>query len=137
MTGDDFLALADQLQGSAAPTEAAYRTAVSRAYYGAHHLARAFLTDLEIKLDRGHGETWSLLGSSGVTEGKRAATMLAMLHENRVVADYKLESDKPRNRAFVKDNLERAKLVRSLLLACRQEPKRTEVKNGIVSRKPS
>ena len=133
MTGNEFLTLAENLKGAAAPTEAAYRTAISRAYYGAFHLACAFLADLDVKIGKDHGEVWNRLGSSGITDAKKAATMLAILHENRIVADYRLESAKPRSVAFVEDNVERARTVRSLLLACGQEPQRTEVKNGIDS----
>jgi uncharacterized protein (UPF0332 family) len=131
MTGDDFLELAAKLKEMAAPNEATHRTAISRAYYGAYHLARAFLAELGVRVGKDHGDVWNRLGKSGVVDAKKAATMLAVLHENRVVADYQLESTKPRNAAFVEDNIERARAVRLLPLACRQEPKRTEVKEGI------
>ena len=44
MTGDDFINLAGKLATS--PDEASLRTAVSRAYYGAFHLALAFFDDI-------------------------------------------------------------------------------------------
>ena len=45
MTGDDFIHLAGKLATSV--DEAALRSAVSRAYYGAFHLALQFLEDIE------------------------------------------------------------------------------------------
>src|SRR5438128_1706525 len=135
MTGNDFLALADELlKNPSLPTEAVLRTVISRAYYGAFHLARAFLADAGLKHGREHGDVWRLLGSSGVIVAKQAATGLAVLHENRTIADYDLSSPKPKSQAFARDNVERAKYVQSLLDACRQEPLRSEIKNGIVHR---
>lgn len=46
--GQAFIHLAGRLAASAAADEAAGRSAVSRAYYGAFHLAVAFLGDLGI-----------------------------------------------------------------------------------------
>jgi uncharacterized protein (UPF0332 family) len=43
MNPDEFLTLAEQLAGQ--PSEAARRSAVSRAYYGAFHLARGLVED--------------------------------------------------------------------------------------------
>ena len=44
MNGDDFIQLAGKLATSADP--ASLRSAVSRAYYGAFHLAGEFLADI-------------------------------------------------------------------------------------------
>jgi uncharacterized protein (UPF0332 family) len=46
MTGLDFIALAGKLAASPNADGATVRTAVSRAYYGAFHLTKAFLRDL-------------------------------------------------------------------------------------------
>lgn len=46
MNPDDFVSLAGKLAANANADEATYRTAVSRAYYGAFHLAAAFLAEL-------------------------------------------------------------------------------------------
>ena len=45
MTGNEFIILAGKLATSA--DEASLRSAVSRAYYGAFHLAIQFLNDIE------------------------------------------------------------------------------------------
>ena len=55
MTGADFLPLAHDL--AAASSEPEWRTAVSRAYYTAFHVARQLLEDLGFRVpraDRGH-----------------------------------------------------------------------------------
>jgi len=131
MTGDDFLLFASQLLAAGNASEAACRTAISRAYYGAFHLARAFLSDLGVRLGKDHGEIWRRLGSSGIVPAKQAATMLAVLHENRTVDDYDLNSPKPKNEAFASDNVKRAMDVRALLQMCGQEPIRTQIKTAV------
>jgi len=50
MSGRDFLPLAQRL--AAGPTEAEWRTAVSRAYYAAFHVARLLMTDLGFAVPR-------------------------------------------------------------------------------------
>ena len=55
MTGSDFLPLANQL--AAAATEPEWRTAISRAYYAAFHVARQLLEELGFRVpwaDRAH-----------------------------------------------------------------------------------
>jgi len=49
MDGSDFIALAGKLAAGPAAGEATYRTAVSRAYYGAFHIARSFLAELGLQ----------------------------------------------------------------------------------------
>jgi uncharacterized protein (UPF0332 family) len=51
MTGDDFISLATQLL--AGKSEAHFRTAVGRAYYGAFHLARDFVRACGILVSSG------------------------------------------------------------------------------------
>jgi len=51
MNWRDFLSLAAQLAGDMA--EADWRTAVSRAYYAAFHVARRLLADLNFTVPRG------------------------------------------------------------------------------------
>jgi uncharacterized protein (UPF0332 family) len=135
MTGDDFISFATQLLHSSDSSEAARRTVISRAYYGAFHLARSYLLGLGVRLGREHGDVWKGLGSSGVQIAKQAATQLAVLHQNRVMADYDLNSTKPVNPGFVKDNLERAKKIESLLVVCGREPHRAQIKAGIEAAK--
>jgi uncharacterized protein (UPF0332 family) len=59
MNGRDFLPLAKQLTGST--TEAEWPCAVSRAYYGAFHVARRLLFDLGLPSRGriGRINTWS------------------------------------------------------------------------------
>jgi hypothetical protein len=74
MNWRDFLSLATRL--AAATTEADWRTAVSRAYYAAFHVARRLLTDLNFtvpRADRAH-QSRTRRAVRWPANGKRFAT---------------------------------------------------------------
>ena len=132
MTGGDFLELAGRLLASARkPSPALCRTAISRAYYGAFHLAREFLADIQLAATRDHGDVWKCLGGCGQLDAQRTSALLRTLHENRVAADYRLEAPQPNDVEFARSNVERAMDVMSLLAQCAQEPARSTIKVGI------
>jgi uncharacterized protein (UPF0332 family) len=65
----DFLTLAESLAEES--NEAAWRSAVRRAYYAAFHVAWDFLATLRFtvpKADRAHGYLWLRLSNSGHSE---------------------------------------------------------------------
>jgi uncharacterized protein (UPF0332 family) len=90
-TPPDFLLLAQQL--AQATTEAAWRTAVSRAYYAAFHVARQLLEDLGFRVpqaDRAHAYLWLRLCNCGDPQVERAGMKLNDLRRERNTADYYL-----------------------------------------------
>jgi uncharacterized protein (UPF0332 family) len=90
MLAIEFLRYADHLARDSALGAAEYRSAVSRAYYAAHHSARAFLRAVGIKAPDSHGAVWNALLSSQDAEIVRAGSDLAGLHADRRKADYDL-----------------------------------------------
>ena len=100
MNPRDFLALADTLiQGS---TEAAWRSAVSRAYYASFHVAREFLETLRFRVphaDRAHGYIWLRLANAGHEETQLAGNKLKTLRSGRNRADYDLTQPLHQERA--------------------------------------
>jgi uncharacterized protein (UPF0332 family) len=89
MTGRDFLPLAFRLV--AATTEAEWRTAVSRAYYAAFHVARVLFEDLGFAVPRGeqaHGYLWLRLHNCGNLVLQQAGANLQALRRQRNRADY-------------------------------------------------
>src|SRR4051794_8638980 len=69
----DYLAVATTLANEA--TEAAWRSAISRAYYAAFHVACQLLANLGFRVpraDRAHGYVWMRLSNSGETDVERA-----------------------------------------------------------------
>lgn len=87
----DFLTLAQQL--ASASTEAAWRSAASRAYYAAFHVAGKLMRDLGFTVphaDRAHGHVWLRLSNSGNSRIEHAATSLNNSRRDRNRADYDL-----------------------------------------------
>jgi uncharacterized protein (UPF0332 family) len=91
MTGHDFLSLASRL--AAGPTEADWRSAASRAYYAAFHVARQLLQDLRFRVphaDQAHRHLWLRLSNSGDPQVEQAGAELNVLRRYRNQADYDL-----------------------------------------------
>jgi uncharacterized protein (UPF0332 family) len=89
MNGRDFLPLARQLLGIGG--EPARRSAVSRAYYAAFHVARDLLTDLGFttpRADRAHEYLYRRLNNGGLAAVRVAANQLHDLRSQRNRADY-------------------------------------------------
>src|SRR5258708_39719909 len=80
----DFLALAGTLANET--TEAEWRSACSRGYYAAFHLARQLLLGLNFRVpqaDRAHGYLWLRLSNAGVADVTKAAGLLGDLRRDR------------------------------------------------------
>jgi uncharacterized protein (UPF0332 family) len=86
----ELLHFADQLAQNSALGAAEYRTAVSRAYYAAHHSARAFLRAVRIQAPISHGAVWNALLASQDADVLLAGSDLSTLHADRRKADYDL-----------------------------------------------
>lgn len=87
----EFLTLVQQL--SLAMTEAAWRSAISRAYYAAFHVARHLLGDLGFTVphaDRAHAYLWLRLSNCGNPLVQTAGRGLKDLRRDRNWADYDL-----------------------------------------------
>ena len=112
MNGDEFIRFAGLLVARFASDEAALRTAVSRAYYGAYHVAIRLLSRAcTERLD--HGSVRRLLKESGNPVAGQAGRRLDNLQSDRIKADYRL--DAPITLPFAKINIERAVQVNALL----------------------
>jgi uncharacterized protein (UPF0332 family) len=138
VTGDDLIQLASRLAANPGlgDAEARYRSAASRAYYGAFHLARAFLADLGARLLKnatGHAELYRVLLSSGQSDAQNAARLLSDLRRNRNAADYDLDSARFRKQSVAFEIVESADQVRELLDRCRQEPALSEIRGRLSS----
>jgi uncharacterized protein (UPF0332 family) len=76
----DYLTLAGTLSTGA--TEAEWRSASSRAYYAAFHVARRLLFGLGFyvpQADKAHGYLWLRLSNAGHTDVVRAGRQLARI----------------------------------------------------------
>ena len=132
MTGDDFIHLAGKLATSV--DEAALRSAVSRAYYGAFHLALQFLEDIERRIPRNaqaHVQATRTLQNSAHPDAYRAGSLLGDLHTERIKADYRLDDKRVGTSAFARTCVETAHEIGTALANCRIEPARSEIKSRL------
>src|SRR5205809_766265 len=91
MNGREFLAVAKVLLGLG--TEAAWRSAVSRAHYAVFHVARQLLEDLGFAVprgDRAHGHLWLRLSNCRDPQVENAGRELNDLRRHRNRADYEM-----------------------------------------------
>ncbi len=85
----EYLTLARTLAGGA--NEAEWRSASSRAYYAAFHVARLLLLDLGFHVpqaDRAHGYLWLRVSNAGHADTITAGRYLGQLRRWRNWADY-------------------------------------------------
>ncbi len=99
MNGEEYIALAGRLVASIAlgSPEARFRTAASRAYYGAYHLAVAALTTWGLKVKQnayGHQDVYNLFWGSGHAEARKVASLLDDLRTERIKADYRMDDSR-------------------------------------------
>lgn len=92
MAPREFLTLAMSLQSG--PTEADWRTAVSRAYYATFHAARQLLQSWGFQIgrtDQSHVGITRRLAAASLTELETASREIGDLRSKRNSADYDLE----------------------------------------------
>lgn len=136
MTPDDFISVAGRLAATANSEEAVYRTAVSRAYYGAFHLAASLLKDLGFSAPRTanvHVFVQHCLNGSGQSSACIAASLLGDLHAARIRADYQLDRTTVGTHAVAMLCVEMAHEIRTALLECWETPTREHVRTGIAA----
>ena len=93
MNPRDFLDVADALVTG--DTEAEWRSAVSRAYYAAFHVARRLFQDCGFavpRADAAHGYLWLRLANSGHPDVQNTGVHLNNLRRVRNQSDYDLDS---------------------------------------------
>ncbi len=94
MDPEKFLSLALTLKCTPGRPEF-YRTAISRAYYGAFNVGVQVMTSLGIQLSKGgggHGDLRNCLGACGDPVCYKISNRLATLHARRIAADYDMAS---------------------------------------------
>ncbi|HEX5272273.1 MAG TPA: HEPN domain-containing protein [Gemmataceae bacterium] len=132
MNWRDFLPLATRLAGGT--TEADWRTAVSRAYYAAFHVARRLLADLNFSVpraDRAHQYLVFRLSNCGEPAVEQAGRDLETLRRLRNRADYDEMPALPRTQATAAVQVAEG-IVRALDVG-RQEPARTRIRDLMIA----
>jgi uncharacterized protein (UPF0332 family) len=122
----DYLSLAATLANGA--TEAQWRSACSRGYYAAFHVARRLLLSLGFRVpqaDRAHGYLWMRLSNAGVVSVRDAGSRLNNLRQERNRADY--DDHLAITQARAAQNVRFAEQVIQALDAAAVEPIRTQI----------
>ena len=126
MSGEEYIALAGRLVASTAlgSPEARFRTAASRAYYGAYHLAVAVLTTWGLRVKQnayGHQEVYNLFWGSGQSEARKVASLLDDLRTERIKADYRMDDPRFQTPQTAMMCVEMGESVKSRLERCRSD----------------
>ncbi len=132
MNGEDLLNLASHLIVNTAfgNAEARYRTAISRAYYGAFHIAVDFLKEMGKSVPAnhsGHEVVYRLLFNSNVQDAIDAARSLNDLRRDRNRADYDLNRSGFQLPANAMERAELAHKFKLRIDRCRVEPVRSVI----------
>jgi uncharacterized protein (UPF0332 family) len=131
MNWRDFLPLASRL--AAATTETEWRTAVSRAYYGAFHVARRLFADLRFSVpraDRAHQYLVFRLSNSGEAAVEQGGRDLETLRRLRNRADYDELPALTQSQAAAAVQL--AEGVIQGLDTARKDPARTRIRDAMI-----
>lgn len=120
-----FVDLAERLIGNEKNPEG-FRSAISRAYYGAFLQAEDFLGRMNVYLvtDKKHQELLQILADSGDSDVDEAAAMLGDLRDERNRADYKLSDRGVEIEVHAQQCLDHAKDILAKLNGCRIIPTR-------------
>jgi hypothetical protein len=133
MNGEAFIQFAGKIAAMQADA-ASCRSVVRRAYYGAFHIARDFLSQLGVvapKSANTHVFVQHRLAQSGVEPAMDAASLLADLHMDRIEADYELQKTGVETSSFARACVERAVRIESALETCREGQTSERIKTGI------
>ena len=112
------------------------RTAVSRCYYSAYHLAKGLLEDMGFTIRHGpsgHRCVQALLQHSGDEQMKEVGYKLENLHSRRIDADYRLNNVRIETERTVKAILNEVKGLMNIFQTYSKEPTYSRVSNGIKS----
>jgi uncharacterized protein (UPF0332 family) len=126
----DFLSLASTLANGT--TEAEWRSASSRGYYAAFHVARQLLLALRFQVpqaDRAHGYLWLRLSNAGVGEVRNAGRRLNDLRRERNRADY--DDRRTITQAAGAQNVRFAQEIIQALDAATVEPIRSQITDAM------
>ena len=121
MKGEEFVTYAGNVAAKPNAGAAAYRSAISRAYYGAFNVAKDLITLLGHDPPQGQNtHKWTSLALSNCDhpDGKTAGSFLGDLHTSRLDADYKLTKIHVEKQASAIDSVELATEILRLLGRC-------------------
>jgi uncharacterized protein (UPF0332 family) len=133
MTGDQFIDIAGKIAATYSEP-ASCRTAVGRAYYGAFHLAKAFLAEIGVRPPKNantHVFIRQRLCNCGHADGQSVGALLWDLYAARLKADYDLGDAHVETVPHARTCVETARALQSALASCQSDASRATIKAGI------
>ncbi len=134
MNGVEYIDFAAKLAATYS-SAAGCRSAISRAYYGAFHLAKAFLAELGWRPPRNanvHVFVQHRLANCGHARAVEAGRILTDLHRARNDADYSLGKASVEDAGYAKTRVVAARQVQRSIEDCNREDARREIIAGII-----
>jgi hypothetical protein len=134
----DYIDFATKLSSSAGGA-AEYRSAASRAYYGAFNLAMQFLNDMPHYFPRSqqgkskHDWVQRMLKNSKVPEAMALGKLLQDAQDDRTDADYELAKRHPEVKTFAEKASGRGELIRAKFTDCRAPALYAKINAGITA----
>ncbi|MGH7173015.1 MAG: HEPN domain-containing protein [Gemmataceae bacterium] len=126
----DYLRLAIMLRDGT--SEAEWRSATSRAYYAAFHVARRLLLDLGFavpRADRSHAFLWLRIANAGHADVELAGNRLNHLRGERNAADY--DEHRGMGQLLATRHVQTAEAIIQVLDAAAIEPVRTQITDAM------
>jgi hypothetical protein len=117
---------------------AGWRSAVSRAYYAAHHVVKEFVEGAGVHVSRGaaaHADVSNHLADTRDAEVEEVGNQLAGLHSDRNLADYQLANSVIQNEKIAAARVALARNLIEIVQRCRADSVRYErIKKAIQAR---
>jgi hypothetical protein len=132
MEAKEFLVVAQKLVQMR--SEAAVRSAFSRAHYAIFNIGNKLLKDLAFVMPKdasAHEQLYQRLNNCGIPAIMETAVWQRDLRRKRVFADYDMDNSAFQSYTECELHIARAKLVIAQLEACYQQPLRKQLKDGI------
>ena len=110
------------------------RSAISRAYYAAHHVGFNMLTQMDLRINTGpgrHQDVCMALNNSNDTELIKAGSQVGDLQSIRNQADYRLNNKDVEDEKTAQAIVEQAKRIIQTLDGCCGGTKSVEIKKAI------
>jgi uncharacterized protein (UPF0332 family) len=137
MRPDEFLVLSEAMLRSF-PIPAGHRSAISRAYYAAHHHIKAFIERMGVTVNRGpeaHSDVWNHLANINDIDLEQVGSDLSDLRADRNKADYHLNDAASEKAATAALLIALAKGLIADVDGCEKDPPRyKKVKAAIIAR---
>jgi uncharacterized protein (UPF0332 family) len=135
MSGTDFIDFAARIAATYSDA-ASCRSAISRAYYGAFHLAKSLFDQLGLRPPRNanaHVFVQHRLANCGHDRAAEAGMLLADLYADRLNADYNLNKKEVEGVGYARARVVTARRIQDTLHACETKEACDRIKAGIAA----